>query len=67
MKSDVSMTYGYLFGTVKIGFLENKIKKIHQKFSKIAVMGGWEIFTRLGGSGGGGGGFLLDMVGARNR
>ena len=60
------MTYGYLFGTVKIGFLESKIKKIHQKFSKIAVMGGWEIFTRLGGSGGGGG-FLLDMVGARNR
>ena len=61
------MTYGYLFGIVKIGFLESKIKKIHQKFSKLAVMGGWEIFTRLGGSGGGGGGFLLDMVGARNR
>ena len=53
------MTYGYLFGTVKIGFLESKIKKIHQKFSKLAVMGGWEIFTRLGGSGGGGGIFNI--------
>ena len=52
MKSDVSIAYGYPFGTVKIGFLESKIKKIHQKFSEIAVMEGWEIFTRLAGGGG---------------
>ena len=63
MKSDVSIAYGYPFGTVKIGFLESKIKKIHQKFSEIAVMEGWEIFTRLAG---GGEKFLLDMVVSRN-
>ena len=35
MKSNVSITYGYPFWTVKIGFLENKIKKKHHTLLKV--------------------------------
>ena len=35
LKSDVSITYGYPFGTVKNGFLESKIKKIHHTLLKV--------------------------------